>query len=192
MALDQDIVNLAKAIRQIESGNRAVLPAEGAQLGGASRYQYTTGTWKMVAGKYLGNSNAELTLENENEATYKRLKDWKEKGYDVGQIASMWNAGEGRPNAHKENMRGTNQYGVNYDVPAYVDKVYAEYQKQKQANPPKQVAKQVVQPVIQPAPEKKEGLLSRASSFIKKDVFGGGVQDETNLAGEIFRGVVGF
>lgn len=129
--LDQDIVNLAKAIRQVESGNRAVTPAEGSQLGGKSRYQYTRDTWKSVAGKYLGNPNAEMTLENENKATYSRLLDWKKQGYDPGQIASMWNAGEGRPNAHKENFRGTNKYGVRYDVPAYVNKVYNEYKSVK-------------------------------------------------------------
>ena len=63
--LDQDVVALAKAIRQHESGNRAVLPAEGAAVGGASRYQYTNGTWKSVAARYLGDANAPLSLENE-------------------------------------------------------------------------------------------------------------------------------
>ncbi len=125
--MDADVVLLAKAIRQHESGNRAVLPGEGAEVGGASRYQYTHGTWKEVAQKYLGNANAPMTLENENKATYLRLLDWKKKGYNPAQIASMWNAGEGRPDAYKENWRGTNKWGVKYDTPAYVDKVYNTY-----------------------------------------------------------------
>ena len=92
--LDADVVLLAKAIRQHESGNRAVLPGEGAEVGGASRYQYTHGTWKEVAKKYLKDANAPMTLENENRATYLRILDWKKKGYNPAQIASMWNAGE--------------------------------------------------------------------------------------------------
>lgn len=129
--MDQDVINLAKAIRQAESGNRAVLPAEGSKLGGASRYQYTHDTWKGVASKYLGNPNAPITLENENKATYLRIKDWKDKGYNPAQIASMHNAGEGRPDAYKQNWRGTNKYGVKYDTPAYVNKVYSLYKQQK-------------------------------------------------------------
>ncbi len=130
--LDQNVVNLAKAIRQIESGNRAVAGKSG-EL--ASRYQYTPGTWKSVASKYLGDPNAPVNLENENKATYLRIKDWKDAGYNVGQIASMWNAGEGRPNAYAENWRGTNKYGVKYDTPAYAEKVAKYYQELKNNNP---------------------------------------------------------
>lgn len=129
--LDQDVVNLAKAIRQVESGNRAVTPQEGSQLGGNSRYQYTHDTWKGVAGKYLGDPNAELNLQNENKATYLRIKDWKDQGYNVGQVASMWNAGEGRPNAYQEDHRGVNEYGVEYDTPGYAQKVSQAYRQMK-------------------------------------------------------------
>jgi len=34
-----------------------------------------------------------LTLENENKATYLKIKDWKSQGYNPAQIASMWNSG---------------------------------------------------------------------------------------------------
>lgn len=129
--MDQDVINLAKAIRQKESGNRAVIPAEGSKLGGASRYQYTHNTWKETARKYLGDPNAPLSLQNENKATYLKIKDWKDKGYNPAQIASMWNAGEGRPNAYQENHKGVNKYGVAYDTPKYVESVYNEYQKIK-------------------------------------------------------------
>jgi len=129
--LDQDAVNLSKAIRQMESGNRAVTPSEGSTLGGASRYQFTHGTWKKYAKEILGDENAPLSLENENQVAYTKIKKWKDQGYNVGQIASMWNAGEGRPDAYKENWRGTNKYGVKYDTPAYAEKVAAEYHKLK-------------------------------------------------------------
>ena len=58
--LDINVVNLAKSIRQVESGNKAVLPQEKG-IGGASRYQFTTNTWKGKADKFLGNPNAPLT-----------------------------------------------------------------------------------------------------------------------------------
>lgn len=164
--LDPQVVSLAKAIRQAESGNRAVLPQEGSSVGGASRYQYTHDTWKGVAQKYLGDPNAELTPQNENKASYLRIKEWKDAGYNVGQIASMWNAGEGRPNAYRENWRGVNKHGVVYDTPAYARKVAQAYQQFKgettaaqtpvtppaPAEEPKpfslgQVAKEVISPV---------------------------------------------
>ena len=129
--LDQDVVNIAKAIRHVESGNKPVTPREGSQLGGASRYQYTHDTWKGVAQKYLGDANAPINLENENKATYLRIKEWKDKGYNVGQVASMWNAGEGKPNAYMENHRGVNDYGVAYDTPSYAQKVAQAYQQVK-------------------------------------------------------------
>ena len=114
---------MQRAIRQHESGNRQVLPGEGAELGGASLYQYTKGTWSSVAKKYLGDANAPMSVANENKATYLRIKDWRDKGMKPEQIASMWNAGEGKPNAYAEGMSGVNKYGVKYDVPAYVNRV---------------------------------------------------------------------
>jgi len=129
--LDQDIINIAKAIRQVETGNRPVKGASGEM---ASRYQYLPSTWKATAKQYLGDENAPLTLQNENKATYLKLKDWKDKGYNVGQIASTWNSGS--PDHYNDNWRGTNSAGVAYDTPAYAKKVAAEYQRLKKENPP--------------------------------------------------------
>lgn len=123
--LDQDVVNLAKAIRQHETGNRAVQGASG-EL--ASRYQYMPGTWRSTAAKYLGDANAPLTLENENKATYYKILDWKKAGYNPAQIASMWNSGS--PNW--EGKVGVNKAGVKYDVSKYVNSVYGLYKKNKE------------------------------------------------------------
>jgi len=123
--LDQDVVNLAKAIRQQETGNN---PVKGASGELASRYQYMPSTWRSVASKYLGTPNAPLTLENENKATYLKIKDWKDAGYNPAQIASMWNSGS--PNW--EGKVGINKAGVKYDTPSYVKNVYNLYQKNKQ------------------------------------------------------------
>lgn len=129
--MDAEAVLLAKAIRQHESGNVAQIPGEGSEVGGASLYQYTHGTWKSTAQKYLGDANAPMTRENENKATYLKILDWKKKGYNPAQIASMWNAGEGKPNAYAENWRGVNKWGVAYDTPSYVNKVYNTYKQLK-------------------------------------------------------------
>ena len=181
--LDQDVVNLAKAIRQKESGNRAVIPAEGSKLGGASRYQYTHDTWKETARKYLGDPNAPLSLQNENKATYLKIKDWKDKGYNPAQIASMWNAGEGRPNAYKENWKGTNKYGVAYDTPRYVKSVYDEYQKIKGSQP--QQRRQPAQPVVPTVAEQRQTLqaqgqpVARNPERVEPTMLGGIIRDTT-------------
>ncbi len=120
MSLDQDVVNLAKAIRQVETGNRPVSGASGELK---SRYQYMPATWKSTAKKYLGDENAELTLENENKATYLKIKEWKDAGYKPDQIASMWNSGK----PDWQGKIGVNSKGVKYDVPAYVAKVGTAY-----------------------------------------------------------------
>lgn len=131
--LDPDVVRIAKSIRQVETGNRPVKPMEG-DVGGASRYQFTYGTWKQYAKQYLGDENAPLTEENENKVAYKKIKEWKDDGYNIGQVASMWNAGEGRPNAYVENWRKVDPATgkVIFDTPAYAEKVAKEYQKLKE------------------------------------------------------------
>lgn len=183
--LDVNVVNLAKAMRQVESGNRAVLPAEGAELGGASRYQYTTGTWKGVAQKYLGDANAPLTAKNEDQVTYMRVKDWKDAGKTPKQIASMWNAGEGEPDAYTGKFKsgkssiGVNDYGVKYNVPAHTEKVYAEFVKNSKSNPPKKT----VQPNVVGEPEQpKDGIFKSIGKAI--------ISSETGLA-NTFGGALG-
>ncbi len=183
--LDQDVINLAKAIRTKESGNRAVLPAEGSKLGGASRYQYTHDTWKATAGKYLGDQNAPLSLQNENKATYLKIKDWKDKGYNPAQIASMWNAGERRPDAYKQNWKGTNKYGVSYDTPKYVAGVYNEYQKIKGSNPQSRQSRQPAQPVMPTVAEQRQTLQAQGQPVARNPE-----RVEPTLGGKIARDVL--
>jgi len=155
MALDQSIVNLAKAIRQHETGNRNLSGGSGE----SGRYQFMPGTWARWAKQFLGDANAPKTLENENKVAYKQIEKWKNQGYNPAQIASMWNAGEGRPNAYKENWRGVNTTtGVSFDTPQYVKNVYAIYQKLKAETPqPVEVA---AKEEMQPLPELKTGIFN--------------------------------
>lgn len=125
--LDKQVIALAKAIRQHETGNRQIAGATG-EL--ASRYQFLPSTWATEAKRILGDSKAELTLENENKVAYTRMKEWKDKGYNPGQIASMWNSGN--PDMYAKGTKGVGQSSANpdiqYNVPKYVDSVYKLYE----------------------------------------------------------------
>lgn len=125
--LDPQIVNLTKAIRQTETGGNFTAKGGSGEYGA---YQFTAPTWQNLAGKYLGDANIPLqsaTPQQQNEVAYKQVADWKGQGYNIGQIASLWNSG--KPDAYLDpNYTGTNKYGVKYDVPAYVKSVATAYQ----------------------------------------------------------------
>lgn len=124
--LDPQAVNLAKAIRQTESGGNFQASGKSGEYGA---YQFTSPTWEATSKKFGVNVPLQqATPEQQNEVAYKQIKEWKDKGHNVGEIASMWNAGVGRPNAYLENNTGTNDYGVHYDTPAYAKKVATAYQ----------------------------------------------------------------
>lgn len=128
-SLDKDVVNLTKAIRQVESGGKFDARSKDGSYGA---YQFIKPTWDATAKKYGVNAEWEkATPQQQNEVAYKQIKEWKDKGYNVGQIASMWNAGAGRPNAYKEGLSGTNKDGVAYNVSKYAEKVATNYQKIK-------------------------------------------------------------
>lgn len=126
--MDQDAINLAKAIRQAETGNKPVAGKSGELK---SRYQFLPSTWKSWSKQYLGIDNAPLTLENENKVAYSKIKELKDKGLNPAQIASVWNSGSTK----WEGKVGVNKQGVKYDVPLYVNRVYSEYQKIKGVGP---------------------------------------------------------
>ena len=128
--LDPKIIALAKAIRQQETGGEqdpyAAKNAEGSGAFGA--YQFMPKVWKDWSKKYLGEEDAEPTKENQNKVAYHRIKELADKGYNPGQIAAAWYAGESTIKDDKwKNMKGKNKQGIAYDVPAYVDSVYKYY-----------------------------------------------------------------
>lgn len=127
--LDPDIVNLAKATRQYESGND---PTKKGGSGEYGYYQYIPGTWasqSKAAG--INVPLQEATPEQQNEVWYKWAKAKKDAGNNVGQILSMQNAGEGKPNAYIDGNSGTNKYGIKYDTADYAKKVATIYQQIK-------------------------------------------------------------
>ena len=121
--LDLDAKNLALAIRQHESGNN--FNAKGAS-GEHGAYQFMPSTWASWSKKWLGADVplTQATPQQQNEVAYKQILDWKNQGYNPAQIASLWNSG----NPNWAGKVGTNSMGVQYNTPAYVQKVYALYQ----------------------------------------------------------------
>ncbi len=123
--IDQDALNLAKAIRQTETGgSKDPYNTKGAsgEFGG---YQFMPATYKALAKQHLGDENAEPTVENQNRIAYMEIKRLKDAGKTPAEIASYWNSG--RTNAYKQDSKGKNSLGVSYDVPAYVAKVSKNY-----------------------------------------------------------------
>lgn len=129
--LDPQAVNLAKAIRQVESGGDFSAKGKSGEYGA---YQFTPDTWaKQSSEAGINVPLDKSTKEQQNQVAYTKIKSWKDKGFNPGQIASMWNAGEGKPDAYLDNsFKGTNKYGASYDVPAYAKSVATAYQTIKQ------------------------------------------------------------
>jgi hypothetical protein len=129
--LDPQAVALAQSIRQVESGGN--FNAKGAS-GEYGAYQYLPATWASRAKQYgITTPLDQATPEQQNEVTYKWIEDKKNQGYNVGQIASMHNAGDGSPNAYLGHS-GVNSSGVAYDTKNYAQKVANAYQQIKSQN----------------------------------------------------------
>jgi len=159
--LDPQAVSMAKAIRDTESGGK--FDAKGAS-GEWGAYQFTPATWSAYAREAGVNAVfGGATPEQQNEVAYKKIKQWKDQGYNVGQVASMWNAGAGRPNAYVEGHKGVNSMGVAYDTPAYAEKVAKAYQRIKTVEQAQQKIASRTQ-----APEEKEdkGIIRKGLEFL--------------------------
>lgn len=143
--LDPKAYALTKSLRHAETEGEADPYNARGKSGEFGAYQFMPDTYKAYARKYIGDENAPPTVENQNKIAYSFVKEKKDQGYSPAQIASMWNAGEGRPNAYKEGHSGVNSLGVSYDTPGYAKKV-SNYYRQFSGN--------VGAAVSQVAPEK--------------------------------------
>lgn len=150
--MDEGAVNVAKAIRQVESGGD--FNAKG-KSGESGAYQWTPDTWKAHAKEALGDENAQMTKENQNAVAYTIIKKWKDSGLNVAQIAAKWNSGS---ESGWEKKVGTNKYGVHYDVPKYVKSVTDGYQTLKTGG---QVGADPNNPSSTAAPQPQEGIGSQ-------------------------------
>lgn len=115
---------ITKGLAYQENGGKLNLNKTSAGQSGEMKsiFQFTPDTWKNYSQQVFGK---EMPLNNDNE-TYvvkQKVRKWIDEGKNTSQIASMWNAGEGHPNAYSENWRGTNSHGVSYDTPTYAKNV---------------------------------------------------------------------
>lgn len=108
---------VAAAILQVETGGKYEAKGASGEGGG---YQFMPATWKEWAGKYLGDSSAKMTRENQDKVAIARIKDLQAKGLNPREIALMWNGGDTKEKA------GVNRFGVKYDTKAYADKVMSQ------------------------------------------------------------------
>ena len=152
---------ITKAIGYAENGGAPTEPKAGKTGEMKSIFQYTPDTWKLYAKQILGDENTPLTSDAETYVTHKKVSKWIEAGYSPEQIASMWNAGEQRPDAYKQNWKGVNKkYGVAYDTPAYAKKV-SDYTNQFMSED------QGSQPTPQEDPNaKKADILSKMQALV--------------------------
>lgn len=133
--IDPDVQSFTKAIAMQEGGG-SFLPYDAkGKSGETGRYQFMPDTWSNYAQQVLGNANAPMTSANQNQVAYSTFKKWKDAGYSYAEMASMWNAGEGHPDAYKTGNVGINGEGVGYDTPTYVKNVqkYAQQLDKQQA-----------------------------------------------------------
>lgn len=168
--------SLVKALAYAENGGSPDLknPKQGKTGEAKSIFQFTPATWKGYAKETLGDENAPITADNETYVANEKVKKWISQGKTARQIASMWNAGQGEPDAYTGKFSngspsvGVNsKYGVKFDVPGYADKVlkYSKqfYQEKKNSSGSEPVQEE--SNVIQGKPlESVMSLINKASS----------------------------
>jgi len=181
--MDQDVINLAKAIRQRESGgNFSAVGDAGTSKGG---YQWQPATWKEHSKKILGNENAEMTPENQNAVAYGMIKTWKDQGLNPAQIAAKWNSGSENGWENKVGTTTINGQKVKYNVPAYVKEVTDTYQSFKEASMPKAPVKTASQMAD-------EESASKYGSTFQAEVGGGAVGEAIKTVGNIPKSAFNF
>lgn len=114
--LDPDVINLAKAIRQQESGgNYSAVGDQGTSKGA---YQFHNDHFEKWAKQYHLDPT-DFSPENQNKVAYYRIKELKDQGRQPSEIAAIWN--------------GAKLINGKYEAinPKYVANVKANYEKIK-------------------------------------------------------------
>lgn len=95
---DPKILKVVQTLRQIESGGDYSAVGDGGDAHGAFQYNERTGPgWKNIARQYLGDENAPMDRANQNKATYMRIADWKNQGFNLEEIPALWNGATKTP-----------------------------------------------------------------------------------------------
>jgi len=126
---DAQALHLAHSIALQESSKDGKTPDYNA-VGDAGTshgaYQWQPGNFEAAAKKY-GLNPSDFSPENQDKVAYKQVKEYKDRGYQPAEIASLWNSGS--PHNY-ENHSGTttiNGKQIHYDTPKYVQGVKSYY-----------------------------------------------------------------
>lgn len=131
-------IAVTQALGYTENGGKPDLsnPSAGKTGETKSVFQFEPATWKAYSSQVFGQDNVPENADTETKVVMGKVSDWLHKGYTPEQIASMWNAGPGEPNAYTgkfsngQSSSGVNaKYGVAYSVPQYVDKFMKYFNK---------------------------------------------------------------
>lgn|GEM_PF-3733072 len=121
----QEVDRILAAMKEVESGGdySAMAPD-----GGKGAYQFMPDTWKRMSTQFaringFGDKPLPMTPENEEAVAKWSVEEMVSKGYNVKQIAAIWNSG----GPTWEGKKGVNSAGVPYDVEVHVGKVQAAY-----------------------------------------------------------------
>lgn len=146
---------IADTIKEIESNGNYTAQGKSGEYGA---YQYTPGTWEKYSREYLAAKGESLrkslamTPENQDAVTLFKINQWLSKGYSPQEIAAGWNWGEGNLGKDYSRVVGTNSAGVQYSVPAYVQR-FTNVLSTKSASP---------QDIIEPTDAVKFSLMKTA------------------------------
>lgn len=123
-----EINAIVKALGYTENGGKPTVSKKGKTGELKSIFQFEPGTWANYSKQVFG-KEVPLTPDTETHVVQQKVSKWLQSGYTPSQIASMWNAGIGEPDAYTgkfsdgTSSTGVNKkYGVAYNVPEYVDK----------------------------------------------------------------------
>jgi len=119
----KEIKIIRETIKLVET--RGNYHANGAS-GEYGAYQFMPSTWKRACLFYEGRI-LDPTPENQDRIVDHLIKRYLDKGYTVKEIASIWNSGK----PDWQGRIGVNKFGVAYNVPAYVDNFYNNYEQVK-------------------------------------------------------------
>src|SRR5260221_481244 len=126
---DPDVVHLAKAIIQHESGGNFDAVGDAGTSHGAAQWQ--PATWKAQAKTILGNDKAEMTPQNQKAVLAGSIAIDKANGLNPAQIAAKWNSGSPTGWEKKIGVTKINGQDIKYNVPQYVKAVTDLYQQNK-------------------------------------------------------------
>lgn len=112
-ALNKRVETILETIRIIESRNRYEVKGASGEYGA---YQFTTATWRYYCQVFFKEYLDITVPENQDKVAEAKIRMLIKNGFTDEEIASFWNSGR----KEYKGRIGTNKYGVQYNVPAYV------------------------------------------------------------------------